>query len=44
MKKKKPTVTPMRLTWNIKPVTKVVGSKKAYDRNREKSNVRRELG
>lgn len=42
--KKKPSAAPMRLTWNIKPVTKVVGSKKAYDRNRDKLNARRELG
>jgi hypothetical protein len=33
---------PMRLVWTVKPVTKVVGSKKVYDRNRTKSGTRRE--
>lgn len=32
-----------RSVWAVNPVTKVVGSKKAYDRKKEKGKVRNEL-
>jgi len=32
-----------RITWGFNPVTRVVKSKKRYDRNRIKANLKREI-
>jgi len=32
-----------RKTWGFNPVTRVVKSKKAYDRNRDKQSLRKEV-
>jgi hypothetical protein len=32
-----------RKTWGFNPVTRVVKSKKVYNRNREKENLRKEI-
>ena len=33
----------IRRNWKIKPITKIVDSKKKYDRKREKNRVRKEM-
>jgi hypothetical protein len=38
MKKKKPKVTPPRITWERKPMTQVKSSDKIYSRKNQKKN------
>ena len=41
MKKRNPVKK--RVTWGFNPVTRVVPSKKGYNRTREKSRIRKEI-